>query len=409
MGALRIDGEEIYRDLEALSAFSAAGPGVTRLPWTEELRAANRWLEERVERLGLAVRTDAAGNVFGDWEVGAGTPVLVGSHLDSVPQGGRFDGALGVVGALHAIAAMQEAGIAPRRPIRVVSWTDEEGPRFGTGMLGSRAFAGDDLSGLGDRADATGVTLREAMGGFGLDSERLGDARGIDGAGEYLELHIEQGSRLEQAEIDVGVVTGVVGLMSFDVTFTGAANHAGTTTMEARRDALAAAARTTLAVRERALAQPAMVANVGSISAYPGAANVVPGRAEMTVEMRHPDRAVWERIPAIVRDEAERAAAAERVTVEVAERHRLAPAVFDERLIETFERAAELEGASTTRLVSGAGHDGMTLAAHIPVAMIFVPSRDGISHSPDEHTDPEACALGARVLARALVLRAIEA
>jgi allantoate deiminase len=399
-----ICGDAIFADLEALAAFSAPGPGVTRMAWSDELRAANAWLAERMERLGLVVATDAAGNVFGRWKVGTGTPVLVGSHLDSVPCGGRFDGPLGVVSALHAVAALQAEGVEPRRPIEVVSWMDEEGSRFGTSLFGSRAFAGEEMSALGDRADADGVTLAQAMARWGLDHARIGDARRVGDIGAYLELHIEQGPRLQDAGIDVGVVTGLVGLMSFDVVFQGEANHAGTTPMEARRDALAAAARTVLALRDKVLERPGIVANAGDVRVEPGAANVVPGRAELIVEMRAGDPAEWERIPQIVRGIVAQAAAEEGVEAAVADRCRLAPATFSDDLAALMEQAAEREGASVTRMLCGAGHDGMSLAAHVPVSMVLIPSIRGISHSPEELSEPEACAIGARVLARALAL-----
>jgi hydantoinase/carbamoylase family amidase len=400
--ALTIDPDAIGADLEALAAFSEPGAGVTRMAWSPELRAANAWLSERMARLGLAVEVDGAGNVFGRWEVGSGTPVLVGSHLDSVPHGGRFDGPLGVVGALHAVAALQAAGVRPRRPIWVVSWTDEEGARFGTSLFGSRAFAGHDVLGEAGRVDAAGATLADAMRAWGLDPAGVGQARGIDGIGAYLELHIEQGPRLQDAGIDVGVVTGLVGLMSFDVVFQGQANHAGTTPMEARRDALAAAARTVLAIREEALRRPGTVANVGHVAVQPGAANVVPGRAELIVEMRAQDEATWERIPEIVRATVDDAARRERVAVTITERYRLPPATFSAELAGVAQDAARLEGASATRMFCGAGHDGMSLADRVPVSMILIPSVAGISHAPEEFSEPAACAIGARVLARML-------
>lgn len=404
--ALAIDAGAIFDDLETLAAFSEPGPGVTRMAWSEELRAANAWLTDRLQALGLAVTVDAAGNVFGRWDAGDGTPVLVGSHLDSVPHGGRFDGPLGVVSALHAVGALRAAGVQPQRPIWIVSWTDEEGPRFGTGLLGSRAFAGQDVSHYGDRTDAGGSTLPEAMRAFGLDYARIDEARGVDAIGAYLELHIEQGPRLQDAGIDVGAVTGLVGLMSFDVVFEGQANHAGTTPMDVRRDALCAAARTALAIREQALERTGTVANVGFVRVEPGASNVIPGRAELIIEMRSGDRAVWEQIPQIVRATAEQAARDEGVAVTCRERHRLEPAAFDAELVAVIEEAAAIECASVTRLFSGAGHDGMSLAGHVPAAMVFVPSVNGISHSPQEYSEPEACAIGTRVLARTLVLLA---
>jgi hydantoinase/carbamoylase family amidase len=399
---LEIRGDAIMRDLDALAAFSEPGPGVTRMAWSAELRAANDWLSDRMTELGMSVEVDPAGNLFGRWLIGTGKPVLVGSHLDSVPHGGRFDGPLGVISALHAVAALQAAGIDPVRPIWLVSWTDEEGPRFGTGLLGSRAFAGKDVSGLAERKDASGVTLSEAMRGFGLDYGRITAARAIDAVGDYLELHIEQGPRLQDAGIDIGIVTGVVGLISFDVLLTGQTNHSGTTPMNGRRDAMCAAARIALAIREQALARPGVVANVGAIQVAPGASNVIPGRADLVVEMRAANRKTWESIPEIVRTTVEQAAASEGVQVSCHERHRLEPADFDDRLVAVLEQAAGLEGASATRLFSGAGHDGMSLAAKVPVSMLFVPSVGGVSHSPDEYTEPEACAIGARVLARAL-------
>lgn len=401
---LKIDGDAIFADLAALAEFSEPGPGVTRMAWSDEQRAADAWLSERLRELGMTVEVDAASNVFGRWEAGDGKPVLVGSHLDSVPHGGRFDGPLGIVSALHAVAALQAAGVEPGCPIWLVSWTDEEGPRFGTGLLGSRAFAGKDVSGYAERHDAAGVTLPEAMRNFGRDYDRIGDAQGIDRIGEYLELHIEQGPRLQDAGIEVGVVTGVVGLMSFDVAFNGQANHAGTTPMEVRRDALCAAAGLALAIRAQARERASTVANVGWVQVEPGASNVIPGRAEMIVEMRSGQRETWERIPEIIADTAKRVAAAERVEVSCHERHRLEPASFDERLAEVLEVAAATEHASVTRLFSGAGHDGMSLVGQVPVSMLFVPSVGGISHSPEEFTTPEACAVGARVLARALAL-----
>jgi hydantoinase/carbamoylase family amidase len=402
--ALSISGDAIFADLEALAAFSEPGAGVTRLAWSPELQAANAWLSERMASLDLAVDVDAAGNVFGRWEAGTGAPVLVGSHLDSVPQGGRFDGPLGVVSALHAVAALQAAGVRPQRPIWVVSWTDEEGARFGTSLFGSRAFAGQDVSGEMDRVDVRGVRLADAMRAWGLPPGGVADARGIDGIGAYLELHIEQGPRLHDAGIDVGVVTGLVGLQSHDVVFHGQANHAGTTPMAARRDALAAAARTVLAIREEALRRPGTVANVGHVAVRPGAANVIPGRAELIVEMRAEDRETWEQIPAIVRATVDQAALAEGVGVTFTERYRLPPAAFSDELAGLAEEAARVEGASATRMSCGAGHDGMSLADRVPVSMILVPSVAGISHAPDEFSDPEACAIGARVLARMLML-----
>jgi len=357
-----------------------------------------------MRELELEVHVDAAGNVFGTWHAGSGTPIVVGSHLDTVPDGGRFDGALGVLAGLHAIRLLKAEGVQPRRPIRIASFTDEEGGRFGTNLLGSRAFAGRDLSDLGERRDRQGVTLRDAMQQCGFDLDRLPEARGIDAVGGYLELHIEQGPVLERAGIDVGVVTGIVGLIDLRVRLRGQASHAGTTPMELRRDALVGGARVAVALRDGARADPDLKATVGSIAVQPGGVNVIPGACEFTVDVRSPTPDGLAGAEAFVHGVVSAVAGEEQLGAEVDEISRLAPTPLDPALQETLERAAELEGASHLRLVSGAGHDAMMLAPHVPAAMLFVPSRMGLSHSPEEFTPPEQCEVGARVLARALAL-----
>jgi hydantoinase/carbamoylase family amidase len=241
-----------------------------------------------------------------------------------------------------------------------------------------------------------------AARGFPFDS--LPEARAIDGVAAYLELHIEQGPRLEEAGVDVGIVTGIVGLVSYRARYTGEANHAGTTPMASRRDALAGAARVVLALRDEARRRDDMTANVGIISVVPGGFNVIPGVCDFTIDVRSPTPEGLARVEAFVRETLERIAAEERLDLDLAESHRLEPCPLDAGLVETLERAAELEGASSVRMVSGAGHDAMILGRRIPAAMLFVPSRRGISHSPEEYTSPEHCELGARVLAQALEL-----
>jgi len=394
----------IAADLETAARFGGGGTGVTRYAWSPELHAVSGWLADRLRELGLDASFDAAGNVVGRWEVGQGSAVLVGSHLDTVPNGGRYDGALGVLAALDAIRSLRRKGIEPSRPVWLASFMDEEGSRFRTGMLGSRAFVGEDLSGLDARVGADGVSLGDAMSALGFDFDRIGEARAIDHVGAYLELHIEQGPRLERAGIDVGVVTAIVGLVSYRARFTGEANHAGTTPMDSRRDALAGAARAVLALRDEARGRDDMTANVGIISVEPGGFNVVPGVCEFTIDVRSPSSEGFARVRRFVGETIERIAGEEGLGFELEETHRLEPSPMDTALVETLERAAELEGASSMRLVSGAGHDAMTLARHVPAAMLFVPSRGGISHSREEFTEPRFCELGARVLGRAVEL-----
>jgi hydantoinase/carbamoylase family amidase len=390
--------------LADLARISAGDDGVTRFAWSPELHAASEWLCGRLDELGLSTEIDTAGNVIGRWETGSGSAVLLGSHLDTVPRGGRYDGALGIVAALAAIERLKSSGFEPCRPVWLASFMDEEGSRFRTGLLGSKAFCGEGLCGLGDRADAQGVTLREAMAALGFDYERLSDARAIDAVGAYLELHIEQGPRLERSGIDVAAVTGIVGILSFRARFVGEANHAGTTPMDGRRDALAGAARAILALRDEARRREGMTANVGIISVQPGGFNVIPGVCEFTIDVRSPTAAGFTDVERFVRDTLSRIADEERLELELTEGHRLDPQAMDESLVETIERAAAEVGATSVRLASGAGHDAMILGRHCPAAMLFVPSRRGISHSPEEFTPDEQCEVGARVLGRALEL-----
>jgi hydantoinase/carbamoylase family amidase len=279
----------------------------------------------------------------------------------------------------------------------VVSFNDEEGSRFQTGMLGSRAFCGElDLDDWRRRG------VGDAMARAGFDFERLPRARGVEGVGAYLELHIEQGPVLEQSGEDLGIVTAITGLLGFRVKLLGAANHAGTTPMDGRRDALAGASRIVLELRQEARVREDMTANVGIVSVEPGGFNVIPGLAEFTIDVRSPTAEGFERAEAFVRETVKRVAAEEGLGMEISATHRKPPVALDQGLQDELVAAADSEGASYRRMPSGAGHDAMVLAHHVPAAMLFVPSRGGISHSPDEYTPPEQCELGARVLARAV-------
>ncbi len=391
-------------DLEAAAQIGSDDHGVSRFAWTPELAEANRWLLGRLEELGMHGWIDPAGNVHGLWDVGEGKAGLAGSHLDTVPRGGRYDGALGVVAALEAMRILRCRGVEPARPVRVVSFNDEEGARFRTSLLGSRAFIGDDL----ELEDWRARGIPEAMTGAGFDFDRLSEARGVDEVGAYLELHIEQGPVLEERGIDIGVVTSITGLVGFRARFQGVANHAGTTPMAARRDALAGAARAVLALRDEARSRGDVTANVGQIRVEPGGANVVPSLAELSIDVRSPIPEGFARVDVFVRETLERIAAEEGLGLELARTHWKPPTLLDGRIQELIERAADLEGATHMRMTSGAGHDAMMLARRVPAGMLFVPSRGGVSHSPEEYTTPEHCELGARVLAGALELLAVE-
>jgi hydantoinase/carbamoylase family amidase len=393
----------VVEDLAVAARYGAdERGGITRAAWTPELADVLGWFQGRLTDAGLAVEVDAAGNVFGRWGAGNGG-VLVASHLDTVPCGGAFDGALGVVGGLAAVELLRARGYEPRRPLLVGAFMDEEGSRFGVSMFGSRAFVGDDLSHAATLCDETGATLAEAMASAGFDAERLPAASGVERISAYLELHVEQGPVLEREGVDIGVVTGVVGLLQLRVRLRGEANHAGTTPLALRRDALVGAARIVLALRDEAGARGA-VATVGTIGVEPGAFNVVPGSCTFTVDYRVLDADEFARGETVVRGVVERLSAEEGLEAELTMLERDAPVQFDARLVDALEEAAALEGASSMRMPSGAGHDAMLVARHVPAAMLFVPSRGGISHNPQELTEPEQCELGVRVLARGIEL-----
>lgn len=376
--------------------------GVTRVAWSAELFDAYAWVGDRMRQLGLEVEIDAAGNLFGRWETGSGPAVLVGSHLDTVPAGGRFDGVLGVVAAVHAVARLKTEGFQPRRPLWVVAFMDEEGTRFNAALFGSRAFIGDDVTGLGHRVDAGGVSLREAMAAAGYELDRAAEAVRIGDVAAYLELHVEQGPVLEAEGIELGVVTSIIGVRGYRVQLRGEANHAGTTPIPLRRDAFAGAARIALDLRDAARARDAMTANVGKITVEPGGANVVPGLADFTIDVRAPTAAGMQDLEHLVEETVARVAAEEGLEVELEQTFALEPLELDRDLVDVVERAALAEGASTTRMPSGAGHDAMLVGRHVPAAMLFVRSRGGISHSPEEYSSPGDVELGMRVLAGAL-------
>jgi allantoate deiminase len=389
-------------DIESAAQYGGHGTGVTRLAWSDELQQVLEWLTAQLEELGLEVERDAAGNLIGRWDAGSGKPIAVGSHLDTVRSGGRYDGALGVLTGLQAIRLLKERGFEPQRPLWLISFMDEEGARFGTALFGSRAFVGADLGELGDRRDPDGISLREAMAGLGFDFDRVPAARRVDELGGYLELHIEQGPVLETEGIEIGIVTGIVGLIGFRARFVGEADHAGTTPMGLRRDALCGAATAVLALRDAARARDDITSNVGIISAEPGSFNVIPGAAEFTIDVRSATEEGYAALEPLVRETLDRIAAEQNLELELTEAYRLQPLPLAPELIEALEQAARAEGATSIRMPSGAGHDAMEVGRHVPAGMLFVPSRKGISHSPEEFTEPEHCELGARVVARAL-------
>ena len=388
--------------MEALSRFGATPEGgLSRTAGSDADLAAREVFAGWLEEAGLRVRTDLAGNLIGRLE-GAESgwpPLLAGSHLDSVPEGGNFDGVVGSVAALEAAVALREAGVRLRHPLEVIVFFNEE-----NGKTGSRALAGEVAAGEMDLPVYGGFTLGEALERVGGKPARIAEAQLAPGdLAAYLELHIEQGPVLDTEGIDIGVVEGIVGIRRFLVTVTGLANHAGTTAMEIRRDALVTAARFTVAVHDETLAWPGrQVATVGRIEARPGAANVIPGEVELSLEIRDLRMETIAALFARFEEIGAEMAARNGTRIHFEPYYLSGAAPCDPALIALIEDAARGLGLSTLRMPSGAGHDAQSLFGIAPIGMLFAPSRDGISHSPREFTSVRAIANGARVIAESL-------
>ncbi len=397
-----VDGGRLWERLGELAEIGRHEEGgVARLSFTSEERQAKDLVASYMREAGLAVREDVVGNLFGRREgKNPGAPaVLVGSHVDSVMNGGDFDGPLGVLGGIEVLQTMQEEGVETERPVEVVAFTDEEGARFSLGMVGSRALTGalsqDDLR----HEDREGVSIAAAMREAGLDPAGVGGAaRSPDSLAAYLELHIEQGKVLEGEGLPVGVVTGIAGPVWLRLSLSGEAGHAGTTPMGARRDALAAAAEVVRIVEAEASATGSTVGTVGQIEARPGGINIIPGRVELSLDLRDIDEAVRDRVEGRIRARAEEACVLRGVGLEFGELQRLPPAPCSEEIRASIAAACEGEGIRPFSLPSGAGHDGMHVAELCPMGMIFVRSRDGTSHNPREWSSREDCEAGCKVL-----------
>ena len=375
---------EAIRICRELAECSEEAGCTTRTFLSPPMRDVHALLTGWMQRIGMTVTVDAAGNLRAIYPASSdtGKRVLIGSHLDTVPQAGAFDGILGVV---VGVALVELLG-GRRYPfaIEVVGFSEEEGIRFGIPFIGSRALAGTLDEELLGRQDMNGMSVREAIALFGLDPERLEEAR-LDTALAYLEFHIEQGPVLDSLALPLGVVTAIVGQTRLDVTFSGAANHAGTTPMTARRDALAGAAEWVGLVEHEARHTRDLVATVGRLQVAPGAANVVPGRASATLDVRHVDdvsrKAAAERLVDAARDVAARRGLVLAIDVRLDQ----ATVPMDRALTAMMARAVERCGAQVYMMPSGAGHDAMILAARVPTAMLFVRSPGGVSHHPTEN------------------------
>ena len=401
--ALRVNAARLDGWLAAMGAFGRNPEGgVTRTAYSDADRAGRQYVRQLMTDAGLQVRLDAAGNILGRraGRESALPPILFGSHVDSVPAGGNYDGPLGTLAAIEVARTLGEHGVVTRHPLEVVAWQNEEG-----GLVGSRVASGEFPDRELDRVAVGGKTIRDGTAFIGGDPANLASARRRRGeVAAYLELHIEQGSTLEREHVDIGVVEGIVGIWQWTVTVDGFANHAGTTPMDRRQDALLSAARFIEMVNRVVRSEPGrQVGTVGQIRAEPGAPNVIPGRVVMSLELRDLDAAKVARLYARIGDEARAIGREGGTTFTFAPITEHAPAPTDPRMRAIIADAAHGLGLTTRIMPSGAGHDAQEMARLAPTGMIFVPSVGGISHSPREFTRPQDCANGANVLLQAVL------
>jgi beta-ureidopropionase / N-carbamoyl-L-amino-acid hydrolase len=400
---VRVNGARLNGHLSTLSQFGRNSQGgVSRVAYSQadiDARAAVAgWMREA----SLEVEIDRAGNVVGHraGRDASAKPIVFGSHIDSVPEGGNYDGDVGAMAAIEVAQTLAERQVTTRHPIEVVVWTNEEGA-----LYGSRAWSGELTEAEFANVSSSGLRIDEGIRRIGGDPERLADVRRAKGdIAAYFELHIEQGGILDAAHIDIGIVEGIVGICEWDVTVTGIANHAGTTPMSQRHDALLAAARFVEMVNRVVLSEPGtQVGTVGRIQAWPGAPNVIPGRVSCTLELRDLDDAKIARLYERIRRESVVIGTHNQTTFAFSPIEVNLAAKTDPRLREIVASAARELGLSTRLLPSGAGHDAQSMAQIGPIGMIFVPSVGGISHSPREFSEPAHIVNGANVLLGAIL------
>jgi N-carbamoyl-L-amino-acid hydrolase len=400
---LRINGSRLNEHLKALSEFGKNPQGgVSRVAYSEADAQGREYVMGLMRAARLDVSIDAAGNIIGR-RAGSDSklkPLLCGSHIDSVPEGGNFDGDVGSLGAIEVAQTLAESSIVTRHPLEVIIFQNEEG-----GLIGSEAVIGALTEKELDLVNKSGKTVREGIKFIGGDTTKLATVKREKGSiAAYLELHIEQGGTLEAEHIDIGVVEGIVGINWWDVTIEGFANHAGTTAMNNRQDALLAAAKFIEAVNRVVTSIPGrQVGTVGRIQALPGAPNVIPGKVICSLELRDLDAAKIQMLYQKIRAEAEQIAQASRVTFDFKELNHNIPAPTDPRIRAIIDQSAKELGLTTKQMPSGAGHDAQDMACLGPVGMIFIPSIGGISHSPKEFSRPKDIENGANVLLGAVM------
>lgn len=404
----RIDGKRLWVTLMAMAEIGATPKGgVNRITLTDTDRIGRRQFQDWCEALGLAVRTDSMGNMFARREGRDATrkPVLFGSHLDSQPTGGKFDGALGVIGGLEVMRTLNDLNIVTEAPLELVNWTDEEGSRFGRAMMGSAVWAGvSPEAQIKALRDAEGISVDQALEAIGAVGE---EPASLFPADAYFELHIEQGPILEQESRAIGIVTGAQAMVWFEAVLTGQEAHAGTTPPSARRDALVGAARIITLVdelmRERGEAGRG---TVGRLTVSPNSPNVIPGEVRFTVEFRHPDDREIAGLAESLPRQAQEIAKAAGLSLTLTPVFRVDAIAFDVGCVDLVRDAAARLGYTAREMVSGAGHDAVHVATRLPTAMIFTQCKDGLSHNELESIRPEDAEAGTQVLLEAVLARA---
>ena len=403
MGIEEVTGR-IARDLEHLKQFTATpGNGCTRLPFTKEAREAVNYLRQLMEEAGLEVTEDAAGNVIGTLKgENPDEPcVMMGSHYDSVVNGGDYDGIAGVICAIEVARLLKEEGITPKRNFVAVGFCDEEGMRFGTGYFGSGAMLGHrDVEYTKNFADTDGITIYEAMKGYGLDPEKIGEAAWKEGSiGHFLEAHIEQGPVLDAEGTELGLVEGIVGIQRYMVTVHGRADHAGTTPMDMRMDAVDAATKVISKIADWAREKAdGTVSTVGYINTVPGGMNIVAEKVEFTVDIRSMNNDNINDITNRIRKALDKEVAEFGGSYEMDNKLTITPVHLSEEMLDIMEEDCKAKGYSYRRMPSGAGHDSLEIGQSIPTVMIFTPSKDGRSHCPVEFTKYSEFAQAATIM-----------
>lgn len=402
-----INSDRLWKNIEKMAEIGKdPRGGMTRLSYSPEIRQACKLARELMEDAGMTVREDAVGNLIGRREGRTeGAPAVVtGSHLDTVYQGGIFDGALGVLAAIEAVKAMEEKSIVTANPIEVVVFADEEGARFSFGMVGSRAMTGTLDESEFDRTDSGGMTLRQAMEEYGLDPRGYRDAiRPAESICSYLELHIEQGNLLESKDNAIGVVSGIAAPLWQSFTLKGQAGHAGTIPMHLRRDAMAAAAGLIGEIIEAASQTGTTVGTVGRLQVSPGGINIIPGEVTFTMDLRDISEETRNGVEKVIQKQAERICTERNIELAVDTMQRMSPVSCSLDIQEAIRKACAELGYPAVSLASGAGHDSMIMAEHWPMGMIFVSSQKGLSHVPEEWSRPEDCTAGTAVLYHTLL------